>query len=73
MKDKKVQKATKVKDKDVEDSKKLAALSIKIKDVDPASLGEDAIDIDLTKKPASLVFIGHVDAGKSTICGQIVY
>jgi peptide chain release factor subunit 3 len=41
--------------------------------VDPSTLGENAIDIDLTKQPASLVFVGHVDAGKSTICGQIVY
>lgn len=30
-------------------------------------------EIDTTREPASLVFIGHVDAGKSTISGQIMY
>jgi peptide chain release factor subunit 3 len=30
-------------------------------------------EIDTTRDPASLVFIGHVDAGKSTISGQIMY
>lgn len=30
-------------------------------------------EIDHTREPASLVFIGHVDAGKSTISGQIMY
>ena len=34
---------------------------------------DDCVDIDPSKQPASLVFIGHVDAGKSTICGQIIY
>ena len=47
--DKKVTAATKVKDKAAEDQKKLAAQSAKIKDVDPSTLGENAIDIDMTK------------------------
>jgi len=31
------------------------------------------VEVDTTREPASLVFIGHVDAGKSTICGSIMY
>ncbi|MFN7881349.1 MAG: GTP-binding protein [bacterium] len=27
----------------------------------------------MTKDPCSMVFIGHVDAGKSTICGNLMY
>lgn len=30
-------------------------------------------EVDTTKEPCSVVFIGHVDAGKSTICGNIMY
>lgn len=29
--------------------------------------------VDDTKDPLNIVFIGHVDAGKSTICGSILY
>lgn len=29
--------------------------------------------MDDTKDPLNIVFIGHVDAGKSTICGSILY
>jgi peptide chain release factor subunit 3 len=31
------------------------------------------IEVDLTRKPVTIVFIGHVDAGKSTISGSILY
>ena len=66
--------ADKKKDKEEEERKKQSALSAKVKDVDPASLVNDQmIDINTALDPASLVFIGHVDAGKSTICGQIIY
>jgi len=34
---------------------------------------EDVVPVDETKQPASFVFIGHVDAGKSTICGNLIY
>lgn len=62
------------KDSEAEERKRLAALSAKVKDVDPASLlNEEIVEINEALEPASLVFIGHVDAGKSTICGQIVY
>jgi peptide chain release factor subunit 3 len=30
------------------------------------------VEVDETRSPVSLVFIGHVDAGKSTICGNIM-
>jgi len=29
-------------------------------------------EVDETREPISLVFIGHVDAGKSTICGNLM-
>jgi len=58
------------KDSEAEERKRLAALSAKVKDVDPASLlNEEIVEINEALEPASLVFIGHVDAGKSTICG----
>ena len=34
---------------------------------------EDAVPVDENRQPASFVFIGHVDAGKSTICGNLIY
>jgi peptide chain release factor subunit 3 len=34
---------------------------------------KNLVEVDTTRDPASLVFIGHVDAGKSTICGSIMY
>ncbi len=30
------------------------------------------VEVDEIRKPINLVFIGHVDAGKSTICGNIL-
>lgn len=30
------------------------------------------MSVDVRKKPVNIVFIGHVDAGKSTICGNIL-
>jgi len=42
-----------------------------VKDIDIADLPEakNFTEVDETRAPASLIFIGHVDAGKSTICG----
>lgn len=31
------------------------------------------MEVDETRQPASMVFIGHVDAGKSTISGNLMY
>lgn len=37
------------------------------------TINETIVEVDETKAPVSLVFIGHVDAGKSTISGNIMY
>ena len=44
------------------------------KDVDLSTLEskEQLVDVDETRQPCSLVFIGHVDAGKSTISGNLM-
>jgi peptide chain release factor subunit 3 len=34
---------------------------------------EDLVEVDETRQPVSMVFIGHVDAGKSTISGSLMY
>ncbi|KAJ9552713.1 hypothetical protein OSB04_016758 [Centaurea solstitialis] len=34
---------------------------------------EDAVEVHMKKRHLNVVFIGHVDAGKSTIGGQILY
>ena len=44
----------------------------KINDIQ-VNAGDDVIEVDTQKQPASIVFIGHVDAGKSTISGQMIY
>ena len=45
--------------------------AFKDKDVD---MNPDGIkQVDTTREPCSIVFIGHVDAGKSTICGNLMY
>jgi len=36
--------------------------------VDKSELNE----VDKNREPCSMVFIGHVDAGKSTICGNLM-
>jgi len=45
----------------------------KFKDVKVNMNPDGLTEIDTKREPASLVFIGHVDAGKSTISGQIMY
>jgi peptide chain release factor subunit 3 len=34
--------------------------------------GVEITVVDESRQPVSMVFIGHVDAGKSTICGQMM-
>lgn len=34
---------------------------------------EGCKEVDTKREPCSMVFIGHVDAGKSTICGNLMY
>jgi peptide chain release factor subunit 3 len=47
------------------------------KDKDIATLETEnkgeMVEVDETRQPCSLVFIGHVDAGKSTISGNLMY
>ncbi len=30
------------------------------------------VEVDTTREPINIVFIGHVDSGKSTTCGRIL-
>ena len=43
------------------------------KDKDINMNPEGCKEVDTTRTPVSMVFIGHVDAGKSTICGNLMY
>jgi len=43
------------------------------KDKPVALNSPDLCEVDETRQPVSMVFIGHVDAGKSTICGNLMY
>ena len=43
------------------------------KDKDVNMNPDDLVEVDSTRQPVSMVFIGHVDAGKSTICGNLMY
>lgn len=52
-----------------EEKKILKAFKDKEVNLDPAG----AKEVDLAREPCSMVFIGHVDAGKSTICGNLMY
>lgn len=36
------------------------------------NLNSSIKDFDYTKAPANIVFIGHVDSGKSTMCGCVM-
>jgi len=38
-----------------------------------AENSNDMVEVDETRQPCSLVFIGHVDAGKSTISGNLMF
>jgi peptide chain release factor subunit 3 len=33
---------------------------------------DEVVEVDTTRQPCSMVFIGHVDAGKSTISGSLM-
>ena len=39
----------------------------------PVDMKQEFVDVDQVREPVSMVFIGHVDAGKSTICGNLMY
>lgn len=56
-------------DSEIEEKK----LSKAFKDL-PVNMAPDGlIEVDPVRQPCSMVFIGHVDAGKSTICGNLMY
>ena len=61
----------KLKPKNPDQQPKKKATAVKDKEVTVED--ENIVEVDETRQPASLVFIGHVDAGKSTISGQIMY
>ena len=44
-----------------------------VKDKDNIVVDEEIVEVDESRDPATIVFIGHVDAGKSTISGHIMY
>lgn len=58
-----------------QEEKKKVVQAPKPKVIKDLKIEEDKnlVEVDTTRDPASLVFIGHVDAGKSTICGSIMY
>lgn len=65
-----------VKKKENDAKVKIQAAEIKqktIKDITVKVDEEKIQKVDESRQPCSLVFIGHVDAGKSTISGQIMY
>ena len=33
---------------------------------------DDIVPVDTEREPLNIVFVGHVDSGKSTICGCIL-
>lgn len=59
-------------DKD-KDTTVIAKPKNNFKDVSEITFEEAMTEVDETRQPSSLVFIGHVDAGKSTICGNLMY
>jgi peptide chain release factor subunit 3 len=45
----------------------------KIKKISQQVADEEIVEVDETRQPASMVFIGHVDSGKSTISGNLMF
>jgi hypothetical protein len=52
-----------------EEQKVMKAYKDKDVNVNP----DDLVEVDKVREPVSMCFIGHVDAGKSTISGQMMY
>ena len=46
---------------------------IDYKDKETVVAEETIVEVDETRDPATIVLIGHVDAGKSTISGNLMY
>lgn len=64
-------KAGKVDKTDAQKEEEKIAKAFKDREVNMNPEGVKAVDT--TRQPVSMVFIGHVDAGKSTICGNLMY
>lgn len=62
-------------DQEKKEKKAKVVQAPKPKQIKDIKIEEDKnlVEVDTLREPASLVFIGHVDAGKSTICGSIMY
>lgn len=45
----------------------------RVKDIEVKVDEDKVVEVDESREPVTLVFIGHVDAGKSTISGQIMF
>ena len=56
-----------------EEEKKMRKDVGKDKDLQTLEAENEMIEVDETRQPCSLVFIGHVDAGKSTISGNLMF
>ena len=58
-----------------EEEKKMKNITGKVKDLLAleAENENEMVEVDETRQPCSLVFIGHVDAGKSTISGNLMF
>ena len=63
----------KLKQMQLEKEKKEKQQARKIIDIEKLAQLEEVFEVDETRQPASLVFIGHVDAGKSTISGSLMF
>lgn len=70
----KVDKEKAEKEKAEKEKEKEKALEKELEDIDLDVYSKEGkmVDVDETREPASIVFIGHVDHGKSTICGNIL-
>mmetsp|Transcript_27636 Transcript_27636/g.49867 ORF Transcript_27636/g.49867 Transcript_27636/m.49867 type:complete len:673 (-) Transcript_27636:602-2620(-) len=67
-----VKKPKKVREKPKEKAIDKEALISRMRSTVPASEESKLIEPDSTRLPVNIVFIGHVDAGKSTTCGNIL-
>lgn len=56
-----------------EEAKKMLKDVGRDKDLQTLETENEMVEVDETRNPCSLVFIGHVDAGKSTISGNLMY
>ena len=60
---------TKKTESEIKEQKVIKAFKDKDVNLNPDGL----VEVDPKREPISMVFIGHVDAGKSTICGNLMY